>query len=442
MSEIEKGSLIRLLIEPRETLAVEYKSWLNLKEDKGKAKLAKAAIAIANIGGGRIVIGIRHGKPEEQDEWISEPCPPKFTTYTEDDVSAAIGKYADPVPECRLEFARHPDTSHEHAIVTIYGGQTEPVIAKKSYGTELKEHRCYIRKLGPARSQEPNTTLEWRELFRRCVLAQRETMIDPFRAILDGRVLESQTSPTEEETLNAFAALSRKRWQELVSDLPVDHLARLPKGYIEIAFSILGPVQTPSYTELRDMLRDGPAAAHGWPPFVTLGREPFTAKVVGNALEAWLGDPEGELHFADDSSLLYWRAQQDGFFYQIEGFYEPDANQRRAPGQLHYPELAIYRLAIFLQQASFLANRLGESSDLLFVCTFTGLKNRHLAGTPRRPIFLDYRCHDTSFSFAARLSQEQIRDNLPEIIYQQLKPLYERFSFFELRQDYVAGVLE
>jgi len=274
------------------------------------------------------------------------------------------------------------------------------------------------------------------------VLAQRETMIDAFRAIVDGRVVESQTNPTDEETLTSFANRSRQRWQDLVSELPEDAPARFPRGYIEIAFSVLGPLQTPSYIELRDLLREGPAAAHGWPPFVTLSREPFTAKVVGNALEAWLGDPTGEMFFADDTSLLFWRAQPDGFFYQIEGYFEPEVNRGSAPGQLHYPEFAIHRLAIFLRQASFLANMLGEGSDILLAGTFAGLKDRLIAGTPRRPIFRNYQCHDDSLSFEARLSQEQIQDNLPEIIHHLLKSEYERFSFFQLKQKYVARALE
>lgn len=46
-----------LISEPREELGVEYKDWLDLKTNEHKATLAKAAIALANHGGGFIVIG-------------------------------------------------------------------------------------------------------------------------------------------------------------------------------------------------------------------------------------------------------------------------------------------------------------------------------------------------------------------------------------------------
>lgn len=49
--------LLPLVAEPREDLAAEYKGWLDLTETNHKAVLAKAAIAIANHGGGYIIIG-------------------------------------------------------------------------------------------------------------------------------------------------------------------------------------------------------------------------------------------------------------------------------------------------------------------------------------------------------------------------------------------------
>ena len=42
------GTLLLLLGTPSESLAVEYKSWLDLSQNSGKAILAKAAIALAN----------------------------------------------------------------------------------------------------------------------------------------------------------------------------------------------------------------------------------------------------------------------------------------------------------------------------------------------------------------------------------------------------------
>jgi len=53
------AELLNLLYFPSESLAIEYKSWLDLTDTAGRATLAKAAIALANEGGGIIVLGMR-----------------------------------------------------------------------------------------------------------------------------------------------------------------------------------------------------------------------------------------------------------------------------------------------------------------------------------------------------------------------------------------------
>jgi predicted HTH transcriptional regulator len=51
--------LADLLIDPRENLNFEIKNWLDLSNDNdAKAILAKAAIALANHGGGFIALGL------------------------------------------------------------------------------------------------------------------------------------------------------------------------------------------------------------------------------------------------------------------------------------------------------------------------------------------------------------------------------------------------
>ena len=56
-----REDLLPLITEPREDLAYEYKEWLDLtkKDHKDRAKLAKAAIALANHGGGYIIIALQ-----------------------------------------------------------------------------------------------------------------------------------------------------------------------------------------------------------------------------------------------------------------------------------------------------------------------------------------------------------------------------------------------
>jgi predicted HTH transcriptional regulator len=82
-----------LLAAPGETLDVEFKCWLDLRgDDEHKGLLAKAAIALANEGGGVIVIGFR----EERPNLISEPRPPEIAPYDADLINNIIRRFAAP----------------------------------------------------------------------------------------------------------------------------------------------------------------------------------------------------------------------------------------------------------------------------------------------------------------------------------------------------------
>ena len=64
-----------LLGEPREDLAAEYKTWLDLTINDHKAVLAKAAIALANHGGGFIIVGFDDGGTGSRPLRDRRTCP-------------------------------------------------------------------------------------------------------------------------------------------------------------------------------------------------------------------------------------------------------------------------------------------------------------------------------------------------------------------------------
>ena len=52
-------SIDSLLTNPQETVGIEYKEWLNLSSREHQAVLARALIALANFGGGKVVFGFK-----------------------------------------------------------------------------------------------------------------------------------------------------------------------------------------------------------------------------------------------------------------------------------------------------------------------------------------------------------------------------------------------
>ena len=124
-----------------ETLSVEFKAWLDLTENNDKATIAKSAIAMANHGGGTIVMGMG-GKPP-----TSTPRPSHVARYTADAVNGAINRYADPHIHCHIEHLPHPTPATSCASSSF-----QAVIQSRSCrSVELKTGLSLTRKPTSAR---------------------------------------------------------------------------------------------------------------------------------------------------------------------------------------------------------------------------------------------------------------------------------------------------
>jgi hypothetical protein len=80
--------------------------------------LAKAAIALANEGGGVIVIGLR----EERPNLISESRPAEIAPYDADLINGIIRRFASPSFHCTLTLLPDPRSGNEHPVIRVPGG--------------------------------------------------------------------------------------------------------------------------------------------------------------------------------------------------------------------------------------------------------------------------------------------------------------------------------
>lgn len=428
--------LRHLLETPNETLAVEYKSWLSLIDNAGRATLAKAAIALANHGGGVIVLGMR-GDAQEQGALVSQPKPADLRRYTQDDINAAVNRFADPAMHCELLFARHPATETEHAFVIVPSDLATPVMSRRDCPGVIAAQRCYVRKPGP-RSEEPFTGEEWRHLIDRCVRAGRESMLDAIRHIVQGR---AGATPTEEALapLAVFARDGLTRWRALTEALPANDPARMPHGYRELAFEIRNIPAAPTLVELRRRLdAAGQVRLTGWPPFLSLNRDPFAPRIVDGLIETWLGAEEENRALRDPAHCDFWRASLEGRLYMIRG-YEEDSREGRPAATLLDITLPVWRVAESLLYVARLARLFGEDAAIVMSCRYTGLANRILTSLDnRRIVFDDRRAADNEVQLALTATPAEIEDNLAELLHPALSPLYERFDFFELPMNLVT----
>ena len=438
MASIEE--LQPLITEPREDLAYEYKDWLDLTSKEHKATLAKAAIALANHGGGFIVIGFA----EQGQTFESRPRPEEIPEITQDSVNAIIRRYADPEFHCELHNVPHPDTGVSHPVVIIPSTLTVPVMSRRDYQGQIAQNSCYIRKPGP-RSEQPQTAEEWRTLLNRCVRANQDELLEAIRSIVTGRVEAQDSIPNALDDLQDYCTAAHGRWKELVSSEDDHSPARFPHGYYEMAFSLVGATPADSLGELQKRL----SAARrirlsGWPLFLDIQVSGWSPQPHEDFVEAWLGGPaydgrrNGEPNHCD-----FWRASRDGKLYTIRGYFEDERGN--TAGTVVYNTLPILHIGEGLLFASRFAGTFEEVDQIAFYCRFTRLKGRYLDWPPwysASSLPRIYTSNTDEIPLTGQINQQQVQDNLAEILHPLLQRLYEKFNFYELSFDLVAEELQ
>ena len=421
--------LQQLVSEPREDLSVEHKGWLDLNETEHKAILAKAAIALANHGGGFIVVGLA----EQGANFVSEERPSHIPEITQDSVNSAIRRYATPEFHCEVYSVEHPTTKVVHSVVTVPGDIRVPVMSKRDLPDVISRNRCYIRKPGP-RSEEPHTGEEWRELFDRCLRAGREDMLEGIRSIVLGRVAVEEPPPNALSEVQTYCDESRARWTELVANLPKDASARFPNGYYEMGFSLVGALPVRTLDDVQGRLAKARRIKlTGWSVFLDMqgsGRAPYPHN---HFVEAWLGQPSQSDGMGLPPHLCdFWRVSADGKLYTIRGYIEDGVGQTE-PATVLDLTIPVWRVAEGLLFVNRFAETFDAVDEIAIFCRFTGLSGRHLTKLDGLSLFFPSgQSRTDEVTLKGQVTPQQVRDNLVEILHTLLLPLYEHFNFFTL----------
>ena len=440
---LEPG-LQRLVEFPGEDLSAEYKDWLDVTSPHGKATLAKHAIALANHGGGYIVLGFS----EETERLVSHEKSSGLPEITQDAVNAAVRRYADPEFQCQMRLITSSDTGVSHPVITVPGDFTAPVMARRGAEGVINQHRAYIRKPGP-RSEEPQTHAEWKDLIDRCVRAGRVEMLDAIRSIVTGRVELGEPMPDAQEELSRYCLDSHERWMELTSNLEDSSPAKFPLGYHEVGLSLVGATPVPNFSELRRRLDEARNATSfsGWPLFVNLDRAELGQNIHGAFMEAWVGNPSPKRFLYGPSTADFWRVSNTGHLYSIRGYTEDDVPQHAQPGTGFDVRVPAARVGEALIFAGRLAATFDGVDQVALQCRFTGLTDRCLThfdamGVWPRFTLGQYVSRTPEAELRRLVALRQIEDNLAEVVHEFLSPLYERFGFYQLPLATVQSALQ
>ena len=435
-----------LLTAPAEALDVEYKGWLDLRgNDEHKGLLAKATIAIANEGGGNIVVGIRENRPN----LISEPRPPEIAAYDQDLINQIIRRFASPAFHCTLTVLRHPETGHEHAVVGVPGGFGFPVISKSGTAQNtIRPHLVYMRKPGPE-SAPPENQADWEKLLGRCLRNRREDMLDAIRTIVEGKATPAAPpEPNQVQGQTAFADGARTRWHQLTGALEVEAPERCPLGRYEFDYALLGDFARPNLADLLGMLERAVVRHTGWPEFWVPNRDVYRPVPYDDGIDCWLGAraPQ-QIGAREPAQADFWRASPEGRMFLLRGYAEDSPSflaGRFGVGSIFDITGPIWRVGECLLHADNLARLLAPPEvglRILFRARWYGLAERRLGSLdPMRAFFLGegYVARQNDFAADVTVDSARIHDSLPEVVHSLLVPLYERFSFFRLPFDLVA----
>lgn len=439
MSDIAEH-LQSLVDEPREALDVEVKRWLDLSDKPGQATLAKAAIALANHGGGYVVLGFA-----EQPDGSFVSCdlrPESLEGFSQDAIARIIVAYAEPSFQVVVKHIARRDSDVRHPVIVVPGSHRTPILAKKGSPDQktLVTGRAYIRRPTPE-SAEPSNAMEWRDLLDRCIRAGRDSLLDAIRDVLDGSSgASTESTPSSAERLSEWTKAGWERWQSLApksaKDEPVD-----PPGTYTVAYQLEGPVAPKSPAELLDVLR-GIRGYTGWRPWVVLTREEFKPYVFDGMLECSIG-ANTTRRVVDPARADFWRVNDAGQALLIRGFQE-DASEKTEAGKAFDLTLPIWRVGECLLHAAEFGSRMTtESHPINFTFSWRGLAGRELVALEGRHLLFDgLRARQDCFSRSLQIESGLIADQLPELIYEFLKPLYALFDMFELPKALVDGEVQ
>ncbi len=430
-----------LLVDPRETLEVELKGWLDLtNNDTHRAKLAKAIIALANHGGGFIIFGFDETNGAVR---VAGDRPENLSSFTPDRINSAVNRYVEPPFHCDVQIIKSSADELDYPIIIVPGGHKVPVRSKRNgpNDQEIKQNIYYTRRPGP-QSEPPQSGQEWDLLLRRCITNARNDLLDSFRLLMSGGSPVTAATETDQDRLEKWLEVSFTRWKELTENLPENRPARLRNGHYSVGYQLLGDFEPVRGRKLLETLQAGVVRHTGWPPFWVPTREGIAPYLVNDCVECWLG---GDGKEQDPDHADFWRASPEGQFYLLRGYQEDGLENREImPGEIFDLTLPTWRVGEILLHAESMARQfMAPQAQLLILAEWTGLSGRKIssfANPINQPIDSPI-AHQDIYRTKIKVQANQISDTLPELVDSIVRPLYELFNFFQLPAGLVTQEL-
>lgn len=458
--ELNETSIQQLVDNPRESLAVEIKEWIDPASVQGMAKIVKTCLALRNHGGGYLIIGFEDETLKPSDVGIPNNV---RATFHSDKIHALISRYALESFEVGVEFIARDDV--EFPVLIIPAGVRTPVASKSDLLDDdgktklVSTNDVYVRTLNANNtpSSAKATWKDWKGIVD-VSFDNREADIGRFvRRHLSGMSAEHlkdifqlankgvEPSLTINDKLKKLIDDGKNRFDELILDKSI---SLPPSGFWEVGLILDGivPPHSPDKKFLNLLSVNNPNLT-GWPIWLdsrNFGDKSMHPYVFNGRWESLFVALQGMFHHIDFNQF-----DPAGRFYYLSALQDDitTADYRPEPLTAFDYSLPIFRSAEAIVIGLAFAKALGCSSEncvLQFVFRWRGLQDRVTStwANPKFRVFGHGPAHQDTVTVYQTVPIDTPNSAIAGLLAPTIAPLYQIFDGMNLNPSSVEVLVD
>ena len=420
-SSVSQEALCALVARDEEHQLFDYKESMAWEESASEAiGLIKDILALANSGGGHLVIGV-----SEKDGGGFE-----FAGVSDTDASTwdatllgnKVNVYAEPPVSLRVRIAVCDGA--KFVVITVDGFQRVPHICKKSFEKDgkriLTTPTLYIR-TSTCQSRPVQSAEELNDIIERAVRTRQDQMLTAIRSVLIGA--SATTGIDDQAAFDQQITATLNEIAEPLPDKPYDAF------YTDVMFPARFDEDRFSITVLRDALNEASISYEG-PPFLYFDGAAKYITRLPDGLRLEFAGSGVRLSGAPDDRYFYWRLRRSGLLVVKsllweESYFAPNGVRRVNKSSI------IGHVAQSIDALVRLYSQLGVTDeDVTWMFSLSGTRDRYLADPPNIAPYPGQNptTQEPSVSYRRTMSMEEWRAGILDHSVEAIRDIFEQFG--------------
>jgi hypothetical protein len=444
-----------LIDNPRETLAVELKRWLDLNDKRNRANVARQICALTNHGGGYLIFGFNNDGSVDMSG-------ADLARYTADTFSGIAKAYLNPPPQC-ITTVETSTAGNQHVIVQVPPHRTSPVCAiadgpqdNKGNPQGIVSGTHYHRATGPE-SAPVNTQAAWQPIIHRCVVNEREALLSSLAAIIRLPQAHGEIQAIEPvDRLRRWHQQNHSEYMEMLHERKQNWPVRIEDNHYQLSYELKPPGKAISGSSLIEELGRVSSEVRdtvwtGWSMFYPFNRPEiapyfYLIQSGGKDVEVVEANLVGRL-VSPNSVPDFWRISRDGLATIIRPYREDRDNGQQsprelAPGTWLYPYILVREIAEVLRHARALAKLFPKAETVALCGTWYGLKDRRIDSPTAIAFNPDRVARVPTRTIQGEWSLPDLLDQWPEIASSLASDITRLFDGLEIQPEWVRSQID